>query len=151
MCVELCSHHCCGHLCSNSCDYKVSPCPPFQMQKGINISDKLFKSSFDVWFYLKLWLNITALSITHTVVIVTVIVVIVIIIIIHILSTYNAFALNPAVTEHSAMVSHATKLHTIESIVTASCKDNLNKSSFNFNFCSSLRTRLLGKFCLQPR
>ena len=40
------------------------------MQKGINSSDKLFKRGFYVCFYLKVRLNITALSITHTVVII---------------------------------------------------------------------------------
>ena len=46
------------------------------MQKAINSSDKLFKSSFDVCCYLKLSLNIAALSITHTVVVVVIIIII---------------------------------------------------------------------------
>jgi len=38
----------------NPSDHKVGPSPPFRIEKFINSSDKLFKSGFDVCFYLKL-------------------------------------------------------------------------------------------------
>ena len=76
MSVMLGSYHCYGHLCFNTWDYEVSPCPHFHMEKGIRSPDKFFKIGVDVCCYLKLWLNIKALSITHTVVVIVVIIII---------------------------------------------------------------------------